>query len=186
MADQIALALASLQTRETLQQQTARDPLTRLFSRSYMEEELERQLRRAARKGRTVAVALLALDHFKRFNESLGLAAGDTMLRNVGTLIADRVRREDTTCRFGGDQFGLVLPKASLETLLDRSEALRRQVKQVKVQVRQGFLGSVTLSAGVAAYPEHGDSAEAILRAAGRALHKAKIEGRDRVSAASM
>ncbi|MBM3788933.1 MAG: diguanylate cyclase [Acidobacteria bacterium] len=186
MADQIALALASLGTRETLQQQTARDPLTRLFSRSYMEEELDRQLRRAARKGRSVAVALIGLDHFKRFNESLGLAAGDTMLRNVGKLIEERVRREDTTCRFGGDQFGLVLPEASLETVLDRSEALRRQVKQVKVQVRQEFLGSVTLSAGVAAYPEHGDSAEAILRAAGRALHKAKSEGRDRVSVASM
>ncbi len=186
VADQIALALASLKNRETLQQQAARDPLTQLFSRGYMESELERQLRRAARNGRTVAVALLGLDHFKRFNESLGLAAGDSMLRNVGSLIADRVRREDTTCRFGGDQFALILPEASLETMRERSEALRRQVKQVKVQVRQEFLGAVTLSAGVAAFPEHGDSAEAILRAAGRALHKAKSEGRDRVAVASI
>ncbi len=185
VAENIALALANLKLREALRIQSIRDPLTGLFNRRYMEESLERELRRAARNRRPLAAIMLDLDHFKRFNDTSGHEAGDTLLQALGNLLRRRVREEDIACRYGGEEFTLILPDASLDAARQRAEQLREEAKHLQVQHRGRYLGAVTLSVGVAAFPEDGSTAREILWAADEALYRAKAEGRDRVVVSS-
>ncbi|HEX2713801.1 MAG TPA: diguanylate cyclase [Candidatus Acidoferrales bacterium] len=180
-AGHIGLALANLRLRETLRIQSIRDPLTGLFNRRYMEESLARELRRAARNQRRVGAIMLDLDHFKRFNDNYGHEAGDAMLRELGEFLRMRTRREDIACRYGGEEFVLVLPEASVEVTWHRAERLREEFKHLNLQHRGHSLGTVTLSLGLAFFPEHGSTVGDILRAADNALYRAKAEGRDRV-----
>ena len=181
-AGHIALALANLRLRETLRMQSIRDPLTGLFNRRYMEESLARELRRAARNQRRLGAIMLDLDRFKRFNDTFGHEAGDTLLRELGEFLRSRTRGEDIACRYGGEEFVVILPEASMEVTQQRAERLREEFKHLNVQHRGRSLGPVTLSVGVAVFPEHGSTAEEILRAADHALYQAKAEGRDRVA----
>ena len=178
-AERIALALANLKLRETLRLQSFRDPLTGLFNRRYMEESMDRELRRAMRKQRSVGAIMIDLDHFKRMNDSFGHQAGDKILRALGRFLGNNVRAEDIACRYGGEEFMLLLPEATLDVTLQRAQRLREGFKHLNVPHRGGSLGTVTLSLGVAAFPDHGMTAEAILYAADRALYQAKAEGRD-------
>jgi diguanylate cyclase (GGDEF)-like protein len=180
-AAHISMALANAKLRETLRNQSIRDPLTGLFNRRYMEETLERELHRAARKGVPVGIIMADLDHFKRFNDTFGHLAGDALLRMFGELLASRIRSEDVACRYGGEEFALILPEASLETTRERAEEVREQAKSLQAQLRGQSLGGVTVSLGVAAFPQHGSTAEAVLHTADAALYRAKAEGRDRV-----
>jgi|GEM_PF-2084018 len=180
VAGQIALSLANLRLRETLRLQSIRDPLTGLFNRRYMEESLARELRRAARNQHSLGAIMLDLDHFKRFNDTFGHEAGDALLRELGDFLRTRTRREDIACRYGGEEFAIILPDASIEATLQRAERLRSEFKHLNMQHRGQSLGVVTLSLGVAVFPEHGATVEDILRAADRALYRAKEEGRDR------
>jgi diguanylate cyclase (GGDEF)-like protein/PAS domain S-box-containing protein len=180
VAEHLALALANLRLRETLRTQSIRDPLTGLFNRRYMEESLEREFRRAERRGHPVGVIMLDLDHFNHFNNTFGHQAGDTLLQSFGELIRTQVRAEDIACRYGGEEFTLIRPEAPLGVTLDRAERLLNQVRDLRVSQRGRPLGAVTMSAGVAAYPEHGGTTEALIRAADMALYRAKGEGRDR------
>jgi diguanylate cyclase (GGDEF)-like protein len=180
VAEQIALALANLRLRETLRQQALRDPLTDLFNRRYMEESLERELRRSVRRESPLGVMMLDLDHFKRVNDTYGHAAGDTLLRAIGALLLAHTRGEDIACRYGGEEFTLILPDSSLEDTWRRAEQLRKAVKQLHVRHGGEPLGVVTISVGVASFPEHGATPEAVLRAADMALYQAKADGRDR------
>ncbi len=184
MAEQISLALANIRLRETLRRQSIRDPLTGLFNRRYMEETLERELRRGQRGGCPMGVIMGDLDHFKHFNDSFGHDAGDVLLRELGHLMQTTFRTEDIVCRYGGEEFALILPEASLEETHQRAEHLREAAKRLRVIHRGQVLGPVTLSLGVAAYPEHGAVGEALLRSADAALYRAKAEGRDRVKVA--
>ena len=180
-AEHIALALANLKLRETMRLQSFRDPLTGLFNRRYMEESLDRELRRAMRKQRSVGAIMMDLDHFKRINDTFGHQAGDKILRALGQFLRSNVRAEDIACRYGGEEFMLVLPEATLDVTLQRAQRLREGFKHLNVRHQGGSLEAVTLSLGVAAFPDHGMTAEAILHAADRAFYQAKAEGRDRV-----
>jgi len=180
-SEQIALALANLKLRETLQNQSIRDPLTNLFNRRYMEECIDRELHRSARSVLPMAVILIDIDHFKRFNDTFGHDVGDEMLRTVARFLQQNFRTEDVACRYGGEEFVLLLSNSTPEGAMQRAEQLRLAIKQINVNVREQAVGSVSLSVGVASFPIHGSSKEALLLAADQALYRAKADGRDRV-----
>ncbi|MBI2833872.1 MAG: PAS domain S-box protein [Acidobacteria bacterium] len=181
VAEHSALALANLKLHDTLRAQSIRDPLTGLFNRRYMEESLEREMRRAARGRHPVGIIMLDLDHFKPFNDSFGHEAGDTLLREVGSVLQRSIRGEDIACRYGGEEFTLILPEASLADAAQRAEHIREAIRGLNVQHRRQQLEPVTVSLGVAIYPDHGPTGDSVLRAADSALYQAKARGRDRV-----
>lgn len=181
LAEQIALALANLRLRETLREQSIRDPLTGLFNRRYLEESLEREIRRATRSQRSLSVLMIDLDHFKRFNDTFGHDAGDVLLRELGQLLQSNVRGSDIACRYGGEEFSLIMPDATLSTAQERAELIRKSAKSFNLKHAGQALGAVTLSVGVAAFPENGDTPFLLTRAADQALYRAKAAGRDRV-----
>jgi diguanylate cyclase (GGDEF)-like protein len=182
-ADQIGLALANVRLRETLRNQSIRDPLTGLYNRRYMEETLEREMRRSERSGRPLSIIMLDLDHFKAINDTHGHAAGDVLLRDLGAFLRSRIRGGDIACRYGGEEFTLVLPETSLPDTRDRAEHLRQGIHDITVQHLGQTLETVTASLGVAEW-QPGLTTEQVLRAADQALYRAKAEGRDRVAAA--
>jgi diguanylate cyclase (GGDEF)-like protein/PAS domain S-box-containing protein len=181
VGERISLALANLRLREVLRGQSIRDPLTGLFNRRFMEESLERELRRAIRGKQQVALLMLDIDHFKRFNDTFGHQAGDALLRALGNLLKESTRGQDVVCRYGGEEFALVLAGASLDASRKRAELLREEIKQLNVRHGGQLLGAVTLSVGIAVFPDNGDSAEHLLKAADGALYRAKEQGRDRI-----
>lgn len=184
VADSIALALANLRLRETLRQQSIRDPLTGLFNRRYMEETLEREVRRVARVQGPLGIIMLDIDHFKQFNDTFGHDAGDALLSELGAFLRTHVRGEDVACRYGGEEFTLILPEASLEVTQERAEHLCEDIRHLHAQYSDQPLGVVTLSLGVAIFPDHGSTGGDVLRAADVALYRAKRAGRDRVTVA--
>lgn len=184
VAEHVSLALANLKLRESLRNQSIRDPLTGLFNRRYMEESLDREIRRADRTERPVGVIMMDLDHFTQFNNTHGHQAGDALLRRLGELIGTKIRGGDLACRYGGEEFTLILPEAPAEVLLDRAEQIRQETKRLNVDLRDRSLGSVTVSLGVAIYPVHGRTADQVIQAADMALYRAKNGGRDRVELA--
>jgi len=185
-AERIALALANLKLREGLRWQSIRDPLTGLFNRRYLEESLYREVRRAIRNRRPLSTIMIDIDHFKKFNDACGHEAGDTLLAAVGGLLQYRTRVEDIACRYGGEEFALILPDAHLEFAQKRAEDLREEAKQLRVQYRGKHLEKISLSLGLSSYPEHGSSASDLLRIADSALYRAKSEGRDQVVVAEL
>ena len=178
-SEHIALALASLNLRETLRHQAVRDQLTGLFNRRYLEETLEREVRRAERRSLPLAVIMLDIDHFKRFNDTFGHEAGDALLREVGGYLRTHVRPEDIACRYGGEEFTLILPDAPLEPTRRRADELRQGIARLGIEHRGQPLGAVTISMGVALFPAHGTHPDMLLRVADRALYRAKEQGRD-------
>ena len=185
VAEHIGLALANLKRRETLEHKSVRDPLTELFNRRYMEESLLREMHRCDRKQQPLSLMMIDVDHFKRFNDTFGHDAGDTVLRELGKLLQTSVRACDIACRYGGEEFTLILPEASLNITLERAEQIRDSVKQLVIDYCGQSLGTLTLSIGIACYPDCGHSGEAVLKAADRALYQAKQQGRDRAIAAT-
>ena len=181
VGEQAALSFANLKLREKLRYQSIRDPLTGLFNRRYLDESLERELPNAVRKNRSLGVIMLDVDRFKRFNDTFGHDAGDTVLRELGDYLAKFIRRGDLACRYGGEEFTLILPECSLEDTRRRAEELRTSFQQLSIKHRDIVLGKVTLSLGVAVLPNHGTTAVELLAAADGALLRAKEEGRDRV-----
>jgi diguanylate cyclase (GGDEF)-like protein/PAS domain S-box-containing protein len=181
LGEQIGMTLSNLRLRETLRLQAIRDPLTGLFNRRYMEEALDRDLRRATRNHTSLGVILVDLDHFKSFNDTYGHAGGDAVLREISILLHKWIRPEDIACRYGGEEFAIILAEASLETTQQRAEALRQDGSRLTVEHLGRTLGNVTLSLGVAVCPSHGRTVEEILRSADLALYSAKIQGRNQV-----
>ena len=181
VAEQFALALANVRLRETLRGQSIRDPLTGLFNRRYMEETLDRELSRAERGRQPLSVVLLDIDRFKHFNDTFGHEAGDMVLAGLGTLLRSACRAGDVACRYGGEEFVLILPEASLQDARRRAEEIREAIRGLQVTHGGRPLEAVRCSMGVAAYPEHGEVGGALLRAADAALYRAKREGRDQV-----
>ncbi len=181
---QCASALASLRLREQLQRQSIRDPLTGAFNRRYLETSLERELSRATRRDQSVGVMMLDVDHFKQFNDRFGHDAGDTVLCELAAQMHSLVRNEDIVCRYGGEEFAIVVPEVSMDVLRDRAEALLARIRDVKVDQRGQIIGPVSASIGIALFPSHGDAPAELLKAADRALYRAKELGRDRVEVA--
>lgn len=177
----MGLALANLRLRQVLQQQSIRDPLTDMFNRRFLEETLDREIRRGARQPSSICCLMLDIDHFKRFNDTYSHAAGDALLREFATLLKQSIRGSDVPSRYGGDEFTLILPDTTLPDGQSRAEEIREKTKALHVVYKGNDLGPIAVSIGLAAYPAHADSVETLLHAADRALYHAKQAGRDRV-----
>jgi diguanylate cyclase (GGDEF)-like protein/PAS domain S-box-containing protein len=181
-ASQIALSLASLHLRETLREQSIRDPLTRLFNRRFLEESFERELQLAVRKKKSIAVLFLDIDHFKNFNDTFGHDAGDMVLRSLADLFRDYFRATDICCRYGGEEFAIILPESTAQAAAVRADGLRSEVKALRLRYKKESLGELTISVGLAAFPEHGTTSEELLKIADRCLYESKARGRDIVT----
>ena len=181
VAEMAAMAMAGLRLRHKLESQSIRDGMTGLFNRSFMEVALDRELQRASRHGKPVAVMMVDVDYFKQLNDSFGHEAGDVVLREVAECLRTGVRVEDIVCRYGGEEFVIILPELGVRSAMERAETLRRRVGELGVRLHGRALREVTISIGVAIYPEHADSGEELLRHTDRALYAAKHHGRNRV-----
>lgn len=181
MVEQLTLALANLQLREQLREQSIRDPLTGLFNRRYMEETLKRELQRANRYQYPIGVVMLDIDHFKQFNDTWGHDGGDAVLRAIGLFLQEHIRGSDVACRYGGEEFILILPDAPLEDTYHRAHELRAGIKDLQIQHNGQQLPTVTTSVGVASFPVHGVTIEEVIKVADTALYQAKTGGRDQV-----
>ncbi len=185
VASSLSLSIGNLRLREALREQSIRDPLTGLFNRRYLDETLPREVLRAARASATLGVIMLDIDHFKQFNDTRGHDAGDAVLSTLGRFLQKHVRGDDIACRYGGEEFTLILPGASLEIARERAEQLRVGAQSLAVRVADTQLTIITLSLGVAIWPHHGETAAAVLHAADAALYRAKQAGRNRVEIAT-
>lgn len=166
---------------EALRQEAIRDPLTNLFNRRFMEESLSREIRRAKRKGTSLIVVMIDFDHFKKFNDTYGHDAGDEILRWFGNLLKTIIRGADIACRYGGEEFTLILPDASVDDAYKRMEEIRSEIKSQVIRHKEIELSGFTISMGVSIFPEHGETAEMLLKKADNALYRAKDAGRDRI-----
>jgi diguanylate cyclase (GGDEF)-like protein/PAS domain S-box-containing protein len=184
-AGQVGLSIANIRLREALRTQSVRDPLTGLYNRRYLEEVLEREVRRASRAAQSLGVLMIDLDHFKTFNDTYGHDAGDAVLRETGASLTKGIRAEDFVCRFGGEEFVVILPTADLEASRARGERLRSKMRELTIMYQGKSLGIVTISVGVASFPQHGTSPKELMAAADAALYEAKRGGRDQVAVAS-
>ena len=173
-----------VQSEARLRDLAIHDSLTGLFNRRYLEETLRLEMLRAGRKGYPIGIIMADIDHFKRFNDMHGHAAGDAVLMLVGRFLCTQVRASDVTCRYGGEEFILILPEASREITQMRAENICKNIKQIPVQYDGQTLEAVTLSLGIAGFPAQGQTIDAVLKAADAALYCAKRDGRDRIVAA--
>lgn len=179
MGEAIKLSISNLRLREKLREQATLDVLTGLYNRRFLDESLARELHRATRRKSPLCVAMLDIDHFKRFNDSFGHEAGDALLRELGQLLRDKVRKSDISCRYGGEEFALVFPDSSLADTRRRVEELRALARALEVRCGDQLLGKITLSAGVAQADANASRPNDLLRAADAALYAAKQAGRD-------
>jgi diguanylate cyclase (GGDEF)-like protein len=166
---------------QDLKEQAITDPLTGLLNRRYLREFLPREMQRAARNKVSLALIMIDLDYFKRVNDTFGHEAGDLVLRELAELLKNAIRASDIACRFGGEEFMLVLPEASLEGAREKAEAVRASVRKLDLKFQGKPIGRITASLGVALYPAHAEDADALMRVADEALYHAKGGGRDRV-----
>lgn len=185
LAEQLSLALGNLRLQETLRSRSERDPLTDLYNRRHLELSAERELARAARYGHPLSFVMLDVDHFKQFNDTHGHDAGDSVLREVAHVLKRHTRTEDIACRYGGEEFLMLLPGCPLEDAYQKAEAIREAIAQSRVASGGAPLSRVTASLGIASYPQQGERLEELVRAADAALYKAKAAGRNRIVANS-
>jgi diguanylate cyclase (GGDEF)-like protein/PAS domain S-box-containing protein len=181
VGETIKLVLSNLKLRERLREQANHDPLTGLFNRRYLDDSLSRELSLSIRRGAPLSIAVLDVDHFKRFNDTFGHDAGDLALREASRVMSMNLRKSDIACRLGGEEFALVLPDSPLEDTRQRVEQICGFVKQSEIRHDGNLLGTITLSAGIAGSPDHATTARELLRAADVALFTAKRTGRERV-----
>jgi diguanylate cyclase (GGDEF)-like protein len=180
LAQRISLTLTNLRIKEQLKRESILDPLTGLFNRRYMTTVLDRELRLASRTGRPIGLIIFDIDAFKQINDRFGHAAADRALCELAALLGARLRAYDVPIRFGGDEMVVLLPDTSLDDARLVANKLLHAVRELAIG-HQGELISMTISAGVAAYPINGADPEELMRAADGALYRAKAEGRDRV-----
>ncbi len=183
VAEQYALSLVNLRLRESLRHEAIRDALTGLFNRRYMEESLRQEIRRAKRNGGYVGLIMLDVDHFKHFNDTHGHDTGDVVLQSLAKLIQEHIRGGDIACRYGGEEFLLILPETSLTTSVQRAQELLEEVRKLRI-VYQGRYFSITISLGVSAFPEHGAEIQELVNSADMAMYQAKNNGRDQAAIA--
>ena len=150
-----------------------------------MDESLRREMSRARRTGSPLSVIILDLDRFKHINDEYGHDVGDDVLAAVAKKLGQAIREEDYVYRYGGEEFVILLPTASLDAARERAQEVCRKVRALQIDTEKGAL-QVTISAGVATFPEHGDTQEALIVQADKALYLAKQSGRDRIELASV
>lgn len=180
-AEQLSLALANLSLRESLREQSIKDALTGLFNRRHLEKALAAEYARCQRNGRPLALLMVDIDHFKSFNDTQGHAAGDLMLSAVGRLLGACAGDGAIACRYGGEEFTLILPEMDIDAALAQAESVRVAIAGLCVDVDGNVLPRVTASIGVAVVPDHAGSAEDLIESADQALYAAKSGGRNRV-----
>lgn len=185
VAEHIAMAIANIELRDQLREQSISDPLTRLFNRRFMVDTLEREIRRATRGKTKLSVVMVDIDFFKKFNDDYGHDAGDIILTTLAHFLKTSIRLEDFACRYGGEEFLLILPGASLENAVRRADQLREDVRFLTIEHEDQVLGPIAVSAGVATFPDNADTREKLVTAADEAMFKAKRSGRNRVVAAA-
>jgi len=184
VAGQLDHSIASLRLRETLHDQSIRDPLTGLYNRRFMVECLERKILRSGRNGQRLSVLFVDLDHFKRFNDTFGHEAGDYVLGTMANVFQDFFRGNDLICRYGGEEFVILLPACASRDAGTRADGLRDQVRNTPRKHGGKTLTALTLSIGVAAFPDCGATASELLRVADDCLYKSKASGRDATTVA--
>lgn len=185
LAEQLSLAVGNLRLQETLRSGSERDPLTDLYNRRHLEISLQRELARARRHGFPVSLVMLDVDHFKAFNDTNGHDAGDEVLRNVAHVLKRHTRAEDVACRYGGEEFLLVLSDCAVDDAYSKGEAIREAIAQLHVFSRGLALPRITASLGIACYPEDGDRMEDLIAGADAALYRAKSSGRNCIVASN-
>jgi diguanylate cyclase (GGDEF)-like protein len=186
VAEHAGLSLANLKLQHTLHEQSIKDVLTGLYNRRYAEEFFLREQHRAARHGISIGIMLIDVDNFKKVNDSHGHDAGDEVLRRLGALLGHEFREEDTACRYGGEEFLAILPYANLEGCRSRAEVVRKLVEQELKIAWHGEKLAITISIGVAFFPDHGDTHQRAVEAADTALYQAKQQGRNCVCTAHL
>lgn len=167
--------------RAELQEQTTRDPLTNVYNRRYMNEFLPLEIARAEREGIPLSVVIIDADNFKEFNDTYGHKCGDIILQEIATFLVQQTRRSDMVCRFGGEEFVVLMTGASLEIACQRAESWRLDFSRIAIEYDEVKV-CATFSAGVAAFPQHGLTDDAILQAADRALYQSKAAGKNQVT----
>jgi diguanylate cyclase (GGDEF)-like protein len=171
--------------RKELREQAIRDPLTGLYNRRFLQESLAHELARARRGHSSLGLLMFDLDKFKHLNDGFGHPAGDTVLREVARLVLANIRASDLACRYGGDEFVVVMPEASIKGATRKATQLLERLQGLHLEIRGVKLPRIQLSIGVAAFPDHGASDTELLQSADAALYRAKREGGARVVAAS-
>ena len=176
-----ALAIATLNLRSKLENLSIRDSLTGLFNRHFMQISLEREMARARRRKQIMAVLMLDADHFKRFNDSHGHAAGDAVLKAFAEVFSTNIRGEDIACRYGGEEFTIILPDTTVKGAFDRADSILNAIRNLRITSGQQVFDGLSVSIGVAFYPGDGETAEELLKHADSALYDAKNNGRNQV-----
>lgn len=184
VAEHLSLILSNLKLRDTLKNLSLKDALTGLYNHRYLKESLEREVMRATRTGKLLGVIMLDIDHFKQFNDTYGHETGDILLRELGIYFQKHMRGSDIVCRYGGEEFTIIMPESSVENTLKRAESIRQGTLSIQIKIHGLLLPPVTISIGVATFPNNGKTGEEVLRAADLALYQAKEKGRNRVEVA--
>lgn len=186
VAESLKLALSNVRLREALHEQAIRDPLTGLLNRRYLDETLPREIVRAQREHRPLSLVMLDLDHFKRVNDTWGHEAGDAVLVHLANILKQYLRSSDLACRFGGEEFVVVMLGANLTEARERIELIAKKMRETPIPLPHLTLPAVTFSAGLVQAELHGDSAELLLRNVDHALYAAKDAGRDCIHEAAV
>jgi len=179
----IKLSLSNLKLREVMREQANHDLLTGLFNRRYLNDTLQRELNHARREGKQTTIAMVDIDHFKQLNDTYGHDAGDLMLRELGRVLRENMRKSDIACRFGGEEFALIFLDSSLESSRHHLEALNTLVKEMQIHYGEQLINSKSLSIGIIEASRYEMTADELLSAADKALYVAKRDGRDRIVA---
>jgi len=180
---EFAMGLANVKLREKLHVQAVRDPLTGLYNRRYLIEAMTREFGRAERSGSPLSVLMLDVDHFKKLNDAYGHAAGDLALKRISALIEEMIRAGDIACRYGGEEFAIVLLDAAQESALRRADEIRDAIQKMRIEFLGTTLSQITVSIGVATYPTNGFEPTALISRSDAAMYQAKAAGRNRVAA---
>jgi len=177
--EQLSTQLAEIESlHETLREQAIRDPLTGLYNLRFLTESMKREIAQAIRENNSLSVVFIDIDLFKNFNDTYGHKAGDEVLQALGKMLSMQTRAGDIACRYGGEEFMVIMPSAHTEEAFKRAEQWRRIFESTQID-NKGELLSATISAGVATFPDHGSTDDDIWRAADHALYEAKSAGRN-------
>lgn len=179
--EQLSLAIVNIKLRESLRHESTHDQLTGLFNRRFLDSYLQKEIFKMQRTSTELAVIIIDIDHFKNINDTYGHEVGDTVLNKFGKLLETKLRESDIACRYGGEEFVLILSNISPQDAVDRAEKLRIAISNLKFKTNSTLFFSITASFGIACYPQHGTLCEQLFNAADQALYTAKHNGRNQV-----